>query len=996
MGDEITVRVGDVVKNVTPSIEEGWLEGELRGKRGIFPSNFVKHQDELELVAGEIIEIIREIEDGWWMGKKGGKIGAFPSNFVKEIFVCSKDVKSRAKLSEAIFIKEGAPQQRVSLRRKTNIKECCQVMFDYTASDEDELNLKKGDIVTIINKVTDDDGWWEGELNGQRGFFPDNFVMIIPMEALQEKSQPPLRRGTLKQAVNQVPVMDKTSNGANTKTETKEEKSEVKDVKIDMPGKIKMPSLFKAQPPPIKDKPQKPASSTNNNKCVLQATGNDLPLTNKASTVVEPQNPTQTEAKPSGVPTLEQVLAELKELRMELELFRTQHEIDIKELKEELNDERSKRMKLQKVTRLEFAAACTKIVTAVSSAVVLRLLKPLSKNFGIEAILEANDKLKKISESKSRKCPAPGTNIQGSPIEASDFICHLGHKIITEIKGAMLEAIRSTASQDNGSMQVLLQGKQPILKLEELSMACTNEICDRILDLYLSEELDRPTEKKSSELSLKSQQEVQGIMKSLEKVVAVTRSSSRSTASLPSEWFSNPLKVIAPACASTAAQTEKPLSDEFMNKASQVVSEVLLKTEQKLAASMSTQNSAIVCSETELNFLMELAKSTATEILQKLFLTLVQSLNGQLSATICSNADQSEQEDEQKFVSGAQQIHRDIRKQVFAFFRRRKQTISEKSKTSLDECLETPAELYISSGTQESPEQFLDKATRVASDILVKRLNSQILTGLIGVKAAGSSTKQSLVASVDMDLLEVSDNKNNVGSDVALETEVTSIENEPEAQQDDQTNVQQLIDAETNPQPSVQSSSFVPLPLFTVVHNQLKAFITSFSKKSAKSESDEDRVVPICITDDGLVYELTEPHAGQSLSDSALGRRKVMLTSIPFPSEFIYVFVDESVKALLKNVLNTGSSDEDAACSPNATEDQENNRNEGIKHSKKKKKKKKSSSEDELTGAVSSDLNSVLQGEPTASRSVFKNIRKALGRFCSKRSTKCPQSENTQ
>lgn len=42
MGDELTVRMGDVVKNVTKASEEGWLAGELRGQRGIFPSNFVK------------------------------------------------------------------------------------------------------------------------------------------------------------------------------------------------------------------------------------------------------------------------------------------------------------------------------------------------------------------------------------------------------------------------------------------------------------------------------------------------------------------------------------------------------------------------------------------------------------------------------------------------------------------------------------------------------------------------------------------------------------------------------------------------------------------------------------------------------------------------------------------------------------------------------------------------------------------------------------------
>lgn len=42
MSDELTVHVGDVVKNVSKGKEEGWLEGELRGKRGMFPSNFVK------------------------------------------------------------------------------------------------------------------------------------------------------------------------------------------------------------------------------------------------------------------------------------------------------------------------------------------------------------------------------------------------------------------------------------------------------------------------------------------------------------------------------------------------------------------------------------------------------------------------------------------------------------------------------------------------------------------------------------------------------------------------------------------------------------------------------------------------------------------------------------------------------------------------------------------------------------------------------------------
>lgn len=35
-------------------------------------------------------------------------------------------------------------------------------------------------------KETEDEGWWEGELNGRCGFFPDNFVMVIPpVDSLQ-------------------------------------------------------------------------------------------------------------------------------------------------------------------------------------------------------------------------------------------------------------------------------------------------------------------------------------------------------------------------------------------------------------------------------------------------------------------------------------------------------------------------------------------------------------------------------------------------------------------------------------------------------------------------------------------------------------------------------------------------------------------------------------------------------------------------------------------
>lgn len=48
--------------------------------------------------------------------------------------------------------------------------------FDYKAQHDDELTITVGDIITNIKK--DDGGWWEGQLKGRRGLFPDNFVRV--------------------------------------------------------------------------------------------------------------------------------------------------------------------------------------------------------------------------------------------------------------------------------------------------------------------------------------------------------------------------------------------------------------------------------------------------------------------------------------------------------------------------------------------------------------------------------------------------------------------------------------------------------------------------------------------------------------------------------------------------------------------------------------------------------------------------------------------------
>uniref|UniRef100_A0A8C7WYN4 Osteoclast-stimulating factor 1 n=1 Tax=Oryzias sinensis TaxID=183150 RepID=A0A8C7WYN4_9TELE len=209
-----------------------------------------QHEDELELRVGDVIEIITEVEEGWWEGLLNGKTGMFPSNFTREIAAesdmpladtptsndelrsqtsetTSKDSPgsesdggdSRSETGSEIHPKKvkgfgfgeifkdqviklrprsiEVDREGVKVRKASSVatetmktepeskskgREQCKVLFPYEAQNEDELTLKEGDIINIITKDCADAGWWMGEFGGRQGVFPDNFVKLIEAE----------------------------------------------------------------------------------------------------------------------------------------------------------------------------------------------------------------------------------------------------------------------------------------------------------------------------------------------------------------------------------------------------------------------------------------------------------------------------------------------------------------------------------------------------------------------------------------------------------------------------------------------------------------------------------------------------------------------------------------------------------------------------------------------------------------------------------------------
>ncbi|XP_044945296.1 SH3 domain-containing kinase-binding protein 1 isoform X6 [Mustela lutreola] len=242
--------------------------GERRRRRCQVAFSYLpQNDDELELKVGDIIEVVGEVEEGWWEGVLNGKTGMFPSNFIKELSGESDDLGisqdeqlSKSSLRETTGSEsdggdssstksEGAngtvataaiqpkkvkgvgfgdifKDKPIKLRprsievendflpvektigkklppaaatpdptkpemdSRTKTKDYCKVIFPYEAQNDDELTIKEGDIVTLINKDCIDVGWWEGELNGRRGVFPDNFVKLLPPDFEKEGNRP--------------------------------------------------------------------------------------------------------------------------------------------------------------------------------------------------------------------------------------------------------------------------------------------------------------------------------------------------------------------------------------------------------------------------------------------------------------------------------------------------------------------------------------------------------------------------------------------------------------------------------------------------------------------------------------------------------------------------------------------------------------------------------------------------------------------------------------
>ena len=61
-----------------------------------------------------------------------------------------------------------------------------KAIFDYTKDRDDELTFVTGSIIYVVKK--NDDGWFEGVMNGTNGLFPGNYVETLSPGNINESN----------------------------------------------------------------------------------------------------------------------------------------------------------------------------------------------------------------------------------------------------------------------------------------------------------------------------------------------------------------------------------------------------------------------------------------------------------------------------------------------------------------------------------------------------------------------------------------------------------------------------------------------------------------------------------------------------------------------------------------------------------------------------------------------------------------------------------------
>ncbi|XP_040433585.1 RIMS-binding protein 2 isoform X7 [Cygnus olor] len=160
-------------------------------------------EEELPFKEGQIIKVYGDKDaDGFYRGETCTRIGLIPCNMVSEIQADDEEMMDQ--LLKQGFLPLNTPVEKIERNRRSARQHSVSTrrmvaLYDYDPREsspnvdvEAELTFCTGDIITVFGEI-DEDGFYYGELNGQKGLVPSNFLEEVPDDVEVYLSDAPLR-----------------------------------------------------------------------------------------------------------------------------------------------------------------------------------------------------------------------------------------------------------------------------------------------------------------------------------------------------------------------------------------------------------------------------------------------------------------------------------------------------------------------------------------------------------------------------------------------------------------------------------------------------------------------------------------------------------------------------------------------------------------------------------------------------------------------------------
>ncbi|XP_021554298.1 RIMS-binding protein 2 isoform X5 [Neomonachus schauinslandi] len=146
-------------------------------------------EEELPFKEGQIIKVYGDKDaDGFYRGETCARLGLIPCNMVSEIQADDEEMMDQ--LLRQGFLPLNTPVEKIERSRRSSrhpgATRRVVALYDYDPREsspnidvEAELTFCTGDIITVFGEI-DEDGFYYGELNGQKGLVPSNFLEEVP------------------------------------------------------------------------------------------------------------------------------------------------------------------------------------------------------------------------------------------------------------------------------------------------------------------------------------------------------------------------------------------------------------------------------------------------------------------------------------------------------------------------------------------------------------------------------------------------------------------------------------------------------------------------------------------------------------------------------------------------------------------------------------------------------------------------------------------------